>query len=169
MSTNKINQSILSFHLSPNLYLYSWPSDFFKHKDSANFWYHNFSVFAFGFSLFPKFPRFPGLSLFVSDHSPIGSCNVWPTVFLVCRMDFKRWRWRWVLVFIGVVATSASETKQQVVSRIAFGSCSNQSAPQVPILSPFVFLFPCFIFIPVLFSCFVYPIRNVVLFVTNFT
>ncbi|XP_028806228.1 uncharacterized protein LOC114761078 isoform X2 [Neltuma alba] len=45
-------------------------------------------------------------------------------------MDFERWRWRWFLLLIGVAAASASETRQHVVSRIAFGSCSNQSAPQ---------------------------------------
>ncbi|XP_027329990.1 uncharacterized protein LOC113846198 isoform X2 [Abrus precatorius] len=49
----------------------------------------------------------------------------------------RRWRWWNVVVLIGMVGVampvtgSDSEEKQErVVSRIAFGSCSNQSAPQ---------------------------------------
>ncbi|KAF7815311.1 PhoD-like phosphatase [Senna tora] len=51
-------------------------------------------------------------------------------------MDFERRRWRWLVVLIAVVAmamrlgASAIKLEEEVVSRIAFGSCSNQSAPQ---------------------------------------
>lgn len=60
-------------------------------------------------------------------------------------MDFERWRWRWVLLLIGIITMhirlSASEIKrEELVSRIAFGSCSNQTAPQVLIDS---FSFAC--------------------------
>ncbi|MED6169567.1 hypothetical protein PIB30_022508 [Stylosanthes scabra] len=49
----------------------------------------------------------------------------------------RRWRW-WFAVFVGMLAvtlTSSSpevkqQQQQQTVSRIAFGSCNNQSAPQ---------------------------------------
>ncbi|KAG5053166.1 hypothetical protein JHK87_005364 [Glycine soja] len=54
-------------------------------------------------------------------------------------IDQRRWRWRWwnAVVFIGMVGVTVTvtgsdshEKQKQVVSRIAFGSCSNQSAPQ---------------------------------------
>ena len=50
----------------------------------------------------------------------------------------RRYLWRWLfLVFIGIVnfsttvtATDTHKNRERLVSRIAFGSCSNQSAPQ---------------------------------------
>ncbi|KAK7300390.1 hypothetical protein RJT34_11234 [Clitoria ternatea] len=54
-------------------------------------------------------------------------------------IDQRRWRWRWrnvavlfgmVVVATTVTASNSNEKQKQVVSRIAFGSCSNQSAPQ---------------------------------------
>ncbi|XP_045786345.1 uncharacterized protein LOC123881666 [Trifolium pratense] len=49
----------------------------------------------------------------------------------------RRWLWRCFLLFIGILTVSttitASDThnkREHLVSRIAFGSCSNQSAPQ---------------------------------------
>ncbi|XP_004491121.1 uncharacterized protein [Cicer arietinum] len=63
------------------------------------------------------------------------------------------WRWRCFLLFIGIVTVSttviASDThnkREHLVSRIAFGSCSNQSAPQpiwdaVVDFNPQIFIF----------------------------
>lgn len=54
-------------------------------------------------------------------------------------IDQSRWRWRWwnavvlvgmVGVLVTVTGSDSHEKQKQVVSRIAFGSCSNQSAPQ---------------------------------------
>ncbi|XP_019460986.1 PREDICTED: uncharacterized protein LOC109360498 [Lupinus angustifolius] len=45
----------------------------------------------------------------------------------------RQWRWRWCAVVFMVMITitlSASDTNTKQVSRIAFGSCSNQNAPQ---------------------------------------
>lgn len=56
-------------------------------------------------------------------------------VFAQMGIDQRRWRWWNAVVFIGMVGVTGSnsqEKQKQVVSRIAFGSCSNQSAPQVP-------------------------------------
>lgn len=55
-------------------------------------------------------------------------------------IDQLRWRWWNAVVLIGMVGVTvvtvtgsdSHEKQEQVVSRIAFGSCSNQSAPQVP-------------------------------------
>ncbi|KAL2316993.1 hypothetical protein Fmac_030869 [Flemingia macrophylla] len=52
-------------------------------------------------------------------------------------MDQRLWRWLNAVVLIGMVSVAVTitgsdsgEKQEQVVSRIAFGSCSNQSAPQ---------------------------------------
>lgn len=86
------------------------------------------------------------------------------------RIGFKVWvsgqmgfeqrgrQWRWcVVVLMGMIAmkyvnASDSHTKQeQLVSRIAFGSCSNQTAPQVPLFS---FLFHFFLLLIFFLSSF---------------
>ena len=58
-------------------------------------------------------------------------------------MGRGRW-WGFVLVVavaVAVVASTASQSKQDhLVSRIAFGSCSDQSDPQVLLLFLFLFI-----------------------------
>lgn len=100
--------------------------------------------------------------------------RTWFKVVIFGQMGVDRcrrlWRWRCFLVLIGIVgfamtiSASDSDNKQeQLVSRIAFGSCSNQSAPQVSIFSlSFSFvLFHSIMFCPVsVFSS--YPCCSVV-------
>lgn len=65
----------------------------------------------------------------------------------------SRWLW-WMVVAVGVVGVVATGTKsgagegegkgkvlEPLVTRIAFGSCANQSAPQVIVSSNFIFFF----------------------------
>lgn len=78
-------------------------------------------------------------------------------------IDQRRWRWWNAIVLIGMVSVTVTvtssdshEKQEQVVSRIAFGSCSNQSAPQVSKNFLFCFLLFLFLFLFCLCLCFIF-------------
>lgn len=92
-----------------------------------------------------------------SDKVPFSDLpeRTWFKVVIFGQMGVDRcrqlWRWRCFLVLIGIVgfattisASDSDDKQEQLVSRIAFGSCSNQSAPQVSI---FLYLFLLYFFI----------------------
>lgn len=56
---------------------------------------------------------------------------------------WARWAWGWTVVgsLISLGASVAEAGEERVVSRIAFGSCANQSAPQVRWFFPSLPLF----------------------------